>query len=204
MDSDIWAVSPAAADAAYFRVAATHTTAAFVLLQNTFAAAGAINGCGYRVTLTSVGNLSAVNYTIVGTLVGQTSPTSVVIAGGSTATVTTTQYWSRVDSITPSGTSAASTMSVGFAANVALPRTRIRGYSYVAAASAGTLVVQMNGNAATNQTILNIDTPAVASAAFASGLMLPSNGILVARSAAATDFAVVTLTQITKATLFCG
>ena len=205
MDADIWAVSPVAtANTAYFRVAATHTAAALVLLQSNFSAAGAINGSGYRITLTSVGDLTGVTYTIVGIQVGSTAVSTVAIAGGSTATVTTTQYWSRVDSITPSGTSAASTMAVGYAVNLALPRTRIRGYSYVAFTSAGTLVVQMNGTAATNQTILNIDTPAVASSAFGGGLMFPGDGILVGRSAASTDFAVVTLTQITRATLFCG
>lgn len=199
---DVWAVSPAgAADAVYFRAVATHAAGALTLLQNNFVAAGALNGSGYRITLTSVGDLSGVTYTIVGMKVGdQTNTVTEAIAGGSTATVTTTNYWSSITSITASGTSGASTLSIGYAVNLALPRTRIRAWSYVGAASAGSLKVTMNST--TGTTILNLDTPA--SATFAGGLNFPMNGILVGRSAASTDFGIVVMTQITKATLFCG
>lgn len=198
---DVWAVNPAgSADAAYFRAVATHGAGALTLLQSNFVAAGALNGSGYRITLTSVGDLSGVNYTIVGTKVGSQDTTTEVIAGGSTATVTTTTYWSTVTSITASGTSGVNTLSIGYAVNLALPRTRIRAWSYVGAGSAGSLKVTMNST--TGTTILNLDTPA--SATFAGGLNFPANGILVGRSAAATDFGIVVMTQITKATLFCG
>lgn len=198
--ADVWAVSPAAASAAYFRAAATHGAGALTLLQSNFVAAGAINGCGYRVTLTSVGDLTGVTYTIVGTVVGsQSGTTTEAIAGGSTATVTTTNYWSSITSITASGTSGANTLSIGFAANLALPRTRIKGWSYVGAASAGSLVVTMNTTTGTN--ILTVDTPA--STAAASSMRIPGDGILVGRSNTP-DFGIVVLTQITKATLYCG
>lgn len=208
MDStDIWAVSPSAASAAYFKAAATHGAGALTLLQTNFAAAGAINGCGYKITLTSVGDLTGVNYTIVGTVVGsQSGTTTEVIAGGSTATVTTTNYWASVTSITASGTSGVSTMSIGYAANLALPRTRIKGVYYVGAASAGSIVVTMNGTS--GQVILNVDT--AGSASMAMHLLLPGKGIVVGRSNAAgysgnpADYAVVVMTQVTKATLFCG
>lgn len=198
---DIWAVSPSAASAAYFRVAATHGAGALTLLQSNFTAAGAINGCGYRLTLTSVGDLTGVTYTIVGTIVGAQDgvTTTEAIAGGSTATVTTTNYWSSITSITASGTSSANTLSVGYAVNLALPRTRIRGWSYVGAGSAGSIVVTINSTTGTN--ILTVDTPA--STAASDSLQLPGNGIVVGRSAP-TDFGIVVLTQITKATLYCG
>jgi hypothetical protein len=198
--SDVWAVSPSAASAAYFRAAATHGAGALTLLQSNFTAAGAINGCGYRVTLTSVGDLTGVTYTIVGTIVGQQSGTTTeAIAGGSTATVTTTNYWSSITSITASGTSSASTLSVGYAANLALPRTRIKGWSYVGAASAGSIAVTINSTSGTN--ILTVDTPA--STAAGVSMLIPGSGILVGRSAS-NDFGIVVLTQITKATLYCG
>lgn len=202
IDGDIWAVNPAGtANATYFRLAATHTASALTLLQTTFIAAGALNGSGYRVTLTSVGDLSGVTYTIVGSIVGsQTGAgTTETIAGGSSTTVTTTNYWSSITSITPSGTSGVSTLSVGYAVNLALPRTRIRGWNFVGAASAGSFAVTINSTSGTN--ILTVDTPA--SAAATSSMMIPGNGILVGRSAAS-DFGIVVLTQITKATLYCG
>lgn len=199
---DIWAVNPAgSASAAYFRAAATHGAGALTLLQTNFTAAGAINGCGYRLTLTSVGDLTGVTYTIVGTIVGsQTGATTTEdIAGGSTATVTTTNYWSSITSITASGTSNASTLSIGYAVNLGLPRTRIRAWSFVGAGSAGSIAVTMNSTTGTN--ILTVDTPA--STAAIGTLLLPGNGILVGRSSSS-DFGIVVLTQITKATLYCG
>lgn len=198
--SSVWAVSPAAASAAYFRAAATHSAGALTLLQSDYTAAGAINGCGYRVTLTSVGDLTGVTYTIVGTIVGQqTGTTTEAIAGGSTATVTTTNYWSSITSITASGTSGVNTLSIGFAANLGLPRTRIKGWSYVGAASAGSIAVTINSTSGTN--ILTVDTPAAATVA--SSMLIPGAGIVVGRSNS-NDFGIVVLTQITKATLYCG
>lgn len=198
---DIWAVNPAGtASAAYFRAAAVHGAGALTLLKTDFTAAGAINGCGYRLTLTSVGDLTGVTYTIVGTVVGsQSGTTTEDIAGGNTATVTTTNYWSSITSITASDTSGASTLSIGYAVNLGLPRTRIRGWSFVGAGSAGSIVVTMNSTTGTN--ILTVDTPA--STAAIGTLLLPGNGILVGRSAS-NDFGIVALTQITKATLYCG
>ena len=201
MAGDVWAVNNSAASANYFRVAATHTGAALTLLKNDFTLAGAPNGAGYRVTLTSVGDLTGVTYTIVGAVVGQQNgTTTVAIAGGSTATVTTTQYWSRIDSITPSGTSAASTMAVGYAINFALPRCRIKSVHFVGAAAAGTIVFNMNSTSGTP--ILTVDTQASATTS-ATSVLIPGEGILVGRSAA-NDFAICTATQVTKFTVFCG
>lgn len=198
MQTDVWAVSPAAASTTYFRAAAAIAGAgALTLLQSDFAAAGAINGCGYRLTITSSGDDSGTTYTIVGIPVGSTESTTVTQAGGN-PTSTGTTYWQQITSIT-AGSAATGNVSIGFAANLALPRTRIKGYSYVGAASAGSLVVTMNSTS--GQVILNVDTPA--STAAAGSLHIPGEGILVGRSAN-NDFAIVVLTQITKATLYCG
>jgi uncharacterized metal-binding protein len=195
---DVWAVSPAAASTTYFRAAAAIAGAgALTLLQTNFAAAGAINGCGYLLTITSSGNDSGTTYTIVGIPVGSTVTTTVTQAGGN-PTSTGTTYWQQITSIT-AGSAATGNVSIGFAAGLALPRTRIKGVYYVGAASAGSIAVTMNGTS--GQTILNIDTPA--SATVAQSILLPMHGVLVARSSP-TDFGVVTLTQVTKATLFCG
>ncbi len=196
--ADVWAVSPAAASSTYFRAAAAIGGAgALTLLQSNFIAAGALNGCGYRLTFTSSGDDSGSTYTIVGVPVGSNTVTTVTQAGGN-PTSTGTTYWQSITSITAGGAGTGN-ISIGFAAGLALPRTRIKGYSYVGAASAGSIAVTMNGT--TGTTILNVDTPA--STAAAGSLHIPGEGILVGRSSN-TDFAVVTLTQITKCTLYCG
>lgn len=198
MQTDVWAVSPAAASSAYFRAsAAIGGAGALTLLQTNFAAAGAINGCGYRLTITSDGNDSGTTYTIVGVPVGSNTITTVTQAGGN-PTSTGTIYWQSITSITADG-AATGNVSIGFAAGLALPRVRVKGVYYVGAASAGSVAVNMNGT--TGQGILNVDTPA--SATVAQYVLIPGEGILVGRSSL-TDFGVVTLTQVTKATLFCA
>ena len=202
---DVWAVSPSALSANYFRAAATHGGGALVLLKSDFASAGATNGCGYKVTFTaSADNTSSTSYTVVGQIVGQKSGTTreVVAAPTDTTPVPTTKYWARVDSITAAATSNAVTVSIGYAAGLALPRTRIKGVHYLAATTAGSVAVAMAGSS--TNTILNIDTPAVAANAWGGEyILIPGNGILVGRSLDS-DYGVVTLTTITKATLFCG
>lgn len=196
MHTDSWAVSPAAEDDAYFRAAAAIGGAgALTLLQSTLGP----NGVGYKLIINSTGNDGATTYTIVGAIVGQTTGTTTVTqAGGNTGTPTTsTNYWARIDSISASG-AATGNVKIGFTGALALPRTRIRGVHYVGAAAAGTIVVTMNGTSGT--VLLNVDTPA--SVAFAE--YVACGHILVGRSAAQSDYAVVTLTQVTKCTLFCS
>jgi hypothetical protein len=201
MHTDTWAVSPAATNATYFRAAATiGAGGAVTLLQSDFAAAGAVNGCGYNLTIASTGNDSATNYTVVGVLVGQLKgTTTVVMAGGNVGTTTGTQYWGRIDSITASA-AATGNISIGFSGSLAIPRTRIRGVHYVGAAAAGTLVIRIN-NASTGTIALQIDTPA--SVALAQYVNC-GGGLVIGRSSAISDFAIVTVTQISKYTLFCS
>lgn len=204
MHTDTWAVSPAATDDSYFRAAAAIGGAgALTLLRSNFAAAGAINGCGYKITINSTGNDSGTTYTIVGTIVGQMSGTTTVTqAGGNTGTATTsTNYWASINSITASG-AATGDVKIGFVGGttsaLALPRTRILGVYYVGAAAAGSIVVTQNSTSGT--VLLNVDT--VGSATFSS--YVATGSILTARSSAQTDFALVTLTQVTKCTLICA
>lgn len=197
--TDTWAVSPAASSTTYFRAAAAIGGAgALTLLQNDFAAAGAINGCGYLLVITSSGNDSGTTYTIVGTKVGSNKAVTVTQAGGN-PTSTGTVYWSRIDSITAGG-AATGNVSIGYSGGLAIPRTRIKGFYYVGAAAAGTMVVTMNSTS--GQVILNVDTPA--SVTVATHIYFPGEGILVGRSAASTDFAIATMTQISKCTFFLG
>ena len=203
---DTWAVRPAAAVTNTFRVAATHgANAAFTLLVNDFSSIqGAKNGAGYMLSFTTSADITAnaTVWTITGAIVGQTvgTTTEVVTGPASATTVNSTHYWARVDSIVAGGTSGGSsgavTVAVGFAGSLALPRCRIKGVSVVGAATAGSVIVTMNGTSGTE--ILGIDTPATAT--FAQYDM--GGHILVGRTAVTGDFAVVTLTQVTKVTLF--
>jgi hypothetical protein len=200
---DIWAVNNAAAVTDYFRAAATHGAAAsFTILKSgLFALAGAPNGAGYRVTITSNGDVTSVTYTITGAIVGQQSGTTVAtIAGGNNTTVTTTQYWSRIDSITANNSSSAVTVAVGFAAGFALPRCRIKSLTFIGASSAGSIAFNMNSTSGVP--ILIVDTPALGTS-YGTSVYIPDDGILVGRSAA-NDFAICTATQVTKFTVFCG
>ena len=100
---------------------------------------------------------------------------------------------------TPSATMAGN-ISIGvLGSSVALPRTRIKGLYYVGTASAGSVAVNLNTTS--GRLLLQIDTPA--SATVVNSVYLPEDGILVAGSAN-TDFGLVTLTNVTYSTIFCG
>lgn len=193
---DVWAVSPAATNAALLRANASIAGAgAVTLLTNTLG----YYGTGYKVTITSAGNDTGITFTIVGARVGGNADNSTeVLTGASGGAATSTYYYSSVASITASGASAGN-VSMGIVAGLALPRCRIKGLHYVATASAGTIIVS---SSASTQ-ILRVDTPAVASAAFAQSLYIPQEGLLTSRSGV-TDYATVALSNVTYCTLFCG
>jgi len=58
-------------------------------------------------------------------------------------------------------------------------------------------------NSTSGTLLLQIDTPA-SSASFADSVTIPDEGILTQRSNSKSDFAILTLTNITNATVFCG
>jgi hypothetical protein len=195
--SNIWAVSPAT-NATYYRAAASIAGAgALTLLQST---AGS-NGIGYKVTITSAGDDSGDTFTIVGHAMG-TAPgivTTEAVTGANAAVATSTNYYDSITSITASGASAGN-VSIGvLGTSVALPRSRIKGLYYVATGSAGSVAVNLNSTS--GRLLVKIDTPA--SATVANSSYIPEDGILVAGSAA-TDFGLVTLTNVTFSTIYCG
>ena len=190
---DTWAVSPSAVNATLIRAAAAVAGAGAVsILSNDVS----VQGCGYKLLFTSVGNSSGMSFTIVGDALGKPGKTTEVLTGPNATTGTTTNYWVRIDSVTASA-AATGNISIGITGSLALPRTRIRGVHYVGAAAAGTMVIALN-TAAT--VLLNIDTPA--SATFAE--MVGPISVPTYNTTGALDFAVVTLTQVAKCTLICG
>jgi len=191
--ADTWSIRPLATDDDFFFAsAAVGAAGALTLLKSELA----INGAGRTVTIYAAGDSRNMTFTIVGAIVGQTKGTTTeVVTGPNATTATSTNYWARVDSVTASA-AATGNVKVGFSGSLALPRCRIRGVHYVGTASAGS--IKVNINATTGTEILGIDTPA--SATFAE--YVKTNHILVGRSAAQTDFGIVTATNVTYYTLF--
>ena len=201
MNGDNFAVSPTT-NAAYYRVvAASSGTAAYTLLQTI---AGP-NGIGYIISFVGSANDSGKTLTIVGHKMG-TAPgvvTTEVVTGPNANTVYSTGYYDRVTSITPSATMSG-TIGVGvLGTSVALPRTRIKGVYYVGTGTAGS--IKANLNSSTGTLLLQVDTPASATA---TQYMIITGGILMGGSNAlgplTMDIGLITLTNVTFATIICG
>ena len=201
MNGDNFAVTPTT-NAAYYRVAAASSgTAAYTLLQTI---AGP-NGIGYIISFVGSANDSGKTLTIVGHKMG-TAPgvvTTEVVTGPNTNTVYSTGYYDRVTSITPSATMTG-TIGVGvLGTSVALPRTRIKGVYYVGTGTAGS--IKANLNSSTGTLLLQVDTPA---SAIATQYMIITGGILMGGSNAlgplTMDIGLITLTNVTFATIICG
>ena len=215
--TDIWSINPSTS-ATFFKTAAGVTGGAFpraLTLTNTNPVV-AKEGAGYKVIITSAGNDSGITFTINGAVVGQlvggnnTITQPEVIVGGNAGAVTSTYFYSRIDSIVISA-AAAGTVAVGTTGNLALPRCRIKGFYILSAAGAGSLKVnrfswvttlaQPSTIAATDvESLLDITTPA--GATLTQFLSLPGQGILTAQQQ--NDFAEVVLATSTDYTLFCG
>jgi hypothetical protein len=155
---------------------------------------------GYKVLITSAGDDSGDTFTIVGYKVGalDSGPTAEVVTGPNATTASSVNFYATIVNITASGASAGD-VSIGTTGSLALPRTRLKAAYYVGTASAGTIVVTVNST--TGSTVLSVNTPA--SATVATHMDLPGAGLLTTRSGK-DDFAIVTLTNVTYATLFCG
>lgn len=196
MQYDVWAVTPATDDA-LFRTAASIAGSGLVpLLTYTVGA----NGTGYKLVFTSSGNDSGITFTVVGNRVGDTAgnSTTEVVTGANASTATTTNFYTNIISITASAASAG-TVKIGTTGSLALPRCRIKGLYYVASSTAGT--IKINRNTTTGLLLLQINTPALATAV--NSLYMAAEGVLTTKSGAE-DFAIVTLTNVTAATLICG
>ena len=197
MQYDIWSVTPEA-DVDFYRAAgAIAATGPLTLAATT----PGRNGYGFKVSVTSDGDDATTVFTITGTVVGQTTNGGVgtdTITGVDTNTVSSTKYFSSVTSVSVSATST-NNVSVGYTADLALPRTRIKGLYYVGSGSSGTIIITSPNVTAP---LYKIVTPTSAGS-FADSLFMPAEGILVG-SDTRDDYATVTATSVTSFTLLCG
>ena len=196
MNGDIWAVTPSTS-ATYYRAAASIAGAGALTLLTQDAGP---NGIGYKVRITSAGNDAGITFTIVGIKVGDLTGkfTTEVVTGANASTADSTNFFAYVESITASGASAGN-VSIGTTGSIALPRTRLKGFYYLASGTAGS--IKLNLNSTSGAELLNLSTPA--SATGTQDMFLPGQGILTTRSSN-TDFSILTVTNVTDVTLFCG
>jgi len=196
MNGDIWAVTPSTS-ATYYRAAASIAGAGALTLLTQDAGP---NGVGYKVRFTSAGDDQGITFTIVGIKVGDLSGkfTTEVVTGADTSTADSSNFYAYIESITASGASAGN-VSIGTTGSIALPRTRLKGFYYLASGTAGS--IKLNLNSTSGAELLNLSTPA--SATGTQDMFLPGMGILTTRSNN-TDFSILTVTNVTDVTLFCG
>lgn len=196
MQYDVWAVTPSTDDALFRSAASIAGAGVIPLITYTVGA----NGTGYKLVFTSSGDDSGITFTVVGNRVGDVSgdATTEVVTGANATTASTTNFYTNIISITASGASAG-TVKIGTVGSLALPRCRIKGLYWVASATAGT--IKVNRNSTTGLLLLQINTPALATAV--NSLYMAAEGILTTKSTL-NDFAIVTLTDVTAATLICG
>lgn len=196
MQYDVWAVTPSTNDALFSSAASIAGAGVIPLITYTVGA----NGTGYKLVFTSSGDDSGITFTVVGNRVGDVSgdATTEVVTGANATTASTTNFYTNIISITASGASAG-TVKIGTVGSLALPRCRIKGLYWVASATAGT--IKVNRNSTTGLLLLQINTPALATAV--NSLYMAAEGILTTKSTL-NDFAIVTLTDVTAATLICG
>ena len=192
---DIWAVNPTSDDD-YFRTSATvAASGSIALLANDVGQ----YGTGYKVSITSDGADANKTFTITGVKVGATGYDGVVtetVTGPSATVVYSTNYYTRVNSISISAASTGG-IKIGYGGDLAFPRTRIKQVIYVASSVAGSIIFTAKPN---NTTLLKIFTPADSTA---NDSMIPPEGILTTKSGN-NDFAVLTLDQVSKVTVLCG
>lgn len=196
---DIFAIRPSA-DATLIRAAAPITGSGTISLDLEVQDVSP-HGTGYKIGFLSTGDDTGITFTITGIKVGDISGKFVTeeVTGVSASTATTANFYTFVNTITVNGVSAGN-VSIGSAGSLALGRTRIKSLYYVGATTAGAITVNINSLSGT--LLLRIDTPA-GSTAFADSVTIPDDGILTQRSNT-DDFAIITLTNITNATIFCG
>lgn len=199
--TDIWAVTPSYS-ATLFRAAAAISGAGDItLLTNQ----PLDNGAGYKILFTCAGDATAATFTITGYVAGDLSQsvTTETVAGVDATTATSTNYYSKITSIS-SDAAVATNVSIGnaIADGMALPRTRMKGFYFVGSAGAGSVTLTLDGNAASDRVLLSIATPANVES---QQMSLPGDGILINGNEPQTTFGVVTQTAaVTSLTVFCG
>jgi hypothetical protein len=193
---DIWAVTPDSNDE-YFRSSATISASGSVSLLNNDMG---YNGTGYKVSITSNGAESGTLFTITGVKVGAVGYDGVVteVVNGPSATVVySTNYYTRINSISVSAASNGG-VKIGYGGDLAFPRTRIKGLSYLSVATAGTITFTAQP---ANRVILKINTPANSTGAH--DLIIPPEGVLTTKGSQ-NDYAVMSLSQVSDVTVLCG
>ena len=192
---DIWAVNPTSDDD-YFRVSATIAASGNIaLLANDVGQ----YGTGYKVSITSNGADANKTFTVNGVKVGATGYDGIVtetVTGPSATVVYSTNYYTRVNSISISAASTGG-IKIGYGGDLAFPRTRIKGLFYIASGTQGSITFTAQPN---NTVILKVFSPADSTA---NDAMIPPEGILTTKSGN-NDFAVMTLDQVSKVTVLCG
>jgi hypothetical protein len=188
MQYDIWAINSAPDDDILRTNASIAAAGALTLLTTSVSP----YGTGYKIGITSAGNDAGITFTIVGIKVGD------LTGANTTEVATSANFYTVVSRITASGASAGN-VKIGSVGSLALPRTRIKGLYYVATATAGSIKFNLNGSS--GSLLLQVDTPT--GTAFSDSIIIPGEGILTTRSNR-TDFAVMTLSEITSVTVFCG
>lgn len=196
MQYDIWAINSAPDDDILRTNASIAAAGALTLLTTSVSP----YGTGYKIGITSAGNDAGITFTIVGIKVGDLTGanTTEVVTGANVGVATSANFYTVVSQITASGASAGN-VKIGSVGSLALPRTRIKGLYYVATATAGS--IKFNLNSSSGSLLLQVDTPT--GTAFSDSIIIPGEGILTTRNNR-TDFAVMTLSEITSVTVFCG
>jgi hypothetical protein len=193
MQYDVWAVSPESDDDYFF--ASGTASGTLSLLANDLG----YNGTGYQVSITSDGADADKTFTVTGVKVGAVGYDGVVtesVTGPSASVVYSTNYYTRVDSVAISATSTGN-IKVGYGGDLAFPRTRIKGVYFVSNGASGSVVFTAKPS---DTTILKL---AVASGTLSQDMIIPGEGILTTKSKNG-DFAIMTLTNVTNATVVCG
>ena len=195
--SDIWAITPSTS-ATLLRAAASIAGAGDITLLTN---AVSPYGTGYKLLFTSAGNDAGITFTITGVKVGDLSGASVTeeVTGANASTASSTNFYTSVSNISVDGASAGN-VSIGTTGSLAFGRTRLKSLYYVGAGTAGSIKFNLNSSSGT--LLLQIDTP-VSSTSFSDSVTIPELGILTQRSNS-TDFAVMTLDQVSNVTVFCG
>ena len=189
--TDIWSVTLEADADYYFAAASLADDSPLTLLKSR----PGLNGIARQITITSTGDDDGVDFVVVGKdVLGNTLTETVT--GPDTTTVTSTGYFAEITSITPDAGSTGN-ISVGYAQDVVLPKTRLRYAYYIASSSAGSIVVTRNSDSAA---IFTLPTPATDK--HTDSVLIPQDGISVAYDPA--DYATVTLTNVTTGLLLCG
>ena len=159
-------------------------------------------GTGYKILITWAGSDAGRTFTITGIKVGDLTgaATTETVSGSNAGTTSSTNFYTRIESISIDAASAGN-VSLGTTGSLAFGRTRIKSLYYVGTASAGSIKFNLNSTSGT--LLLQIDTPTSA-ASFSDSVTIPDQGILTQRSNSKSDFTIMTLTNITNATVFCG